>query len=233
MSAELKGKTAIVTGGSKGIGKGIVERLEKEGCKVIIFDISGKGKNFVKCDVSDFDNVKVAVQETVNKFKKIDILVNNAGIYPFTNLKAMSEKEWDKVIDVNLKGIFNCCKNALPFMKKGKIVNVASVAGTRMGFQGLTHYCATKSGIEGFTRALALELAPEINVNVVAPGIIETPGTISGLGKKGVKEMAKNVPLKRAGKPKDIASAVKFLVSSDADYITGQTLVVDGGWTLQ
>ncbi|MBS3088929.1 SDR family oxidoreductase [Candidatus Pacearchaeota archaeon] len=231
----LKGKIAIVTGGAKGIGKSIADKLIKEGAKVVVLDIEkAKTKYSEICDVSKFDDVQKIISRVGKKFGRIDILVNNAGIYPFQNLAEMAEEEWDRVIDIDLKSVFNCTRAVLDFMKKGgKIVNITSIAGSRIGFSGLTHYCAAKSGIVGFTRAAALELAPKkINVNAIAPGLIITPGVTSGLDKKGIESTVGMVPLKRAGQPEDIADAAVFLASSGADYITGETIAVDGGWTV-
>ena len=175
--------------------------------------------------------------KTIKKYKKVDILVNNAGIYPFVSLKDMTEQQWDEVINVNLKGTFNCTKAVLPYMMKqkyGKIVNIASIAGFSVGFPNLAHYCTTKAGIAGFTKAGALDLAPyNINMNAVAPGAILTPGVKKALDDKSQQGYAQMIPAKRLGTPRDIAEAVAFLASDGASYITGQTLVVDGGYTDQ
>ena len=177
------------------------------------------------------------VNETLRKYKKIDILVNNAGIYPFVNISEMTEAQWDQVINVNLKGVFNCTKNVLSNMiknKHGRIINIASIAGVSVGFPNLAHYCASKAGIMGFTRAAALDLAPyKITVNAVAPGAILTPGTNTGLDKKQVHNLIQAIPEKRMGKPVDIAKVIAFLASEDSEYITGQTIIVDGGYTDQ
>ena len=235
----LKGKVAIVTGGTKGIGKGIADMLAANHAKVVVCarNLEKTKHYFVKCDVSKFVDVQNLISETIKKFRKIDILVNNAGVYPFKSLSEMSEEEWDKVIDVDLKSVFNCTKAVLPFMKKrryGKIVSITSIAGHDVGFPGLTHYCAAKAGIVGFTKAAALELAPfKINVNAVAPGVILTPGVKEGTSKKQIDSLVRTIPEKRAGKPADIAETVVFLCSAASSYITGQTIVVDGGFTDQ
>ena len=232
----LKGKVAIVTGGTKGIGKGIADMLAANHAKVVVCarNLEKTKHYFVKCDVSKFVDVQNLISETIKKFRKIDILVNNAGVYPFKSLSEMSEEEWDKVIDVDLKSVFNCTKAVLPFMKKrryGKIVSITSIAGHDVGFPGLTHYCAAKAGIVGFTKAAALELAPfKINVNAVAPGVILTPGVKEGTSKKQIDSLVRTIPEKRAGKPADIAETVVFLCSAASSYITGQTIVVDGGF---
>lgn len=232
----LKGKVAVVTGGTKGIGKGIADKLSAYGAKVVVSARhEEKTKHyFVKCDVSGFREAQRLIGETIKKFGKIDILVNNAGIYPFVNLKDMTEEQWDQVISINLKGVFNCTKAAIPHMMKrkyGKIISIASIAGVTVGFPNLAHYCASKGGITGFTRGAALDLAPyRINVNAVAPGAIMTPGT-KGLDKDTVAHLIQAIPERRMGKPVDIAEVVTFLASDSSSYITGQTIVVDGGYT--
>lgn len=235
----LKGKVAIVTGGTKGIGKGIADKLSELGAKVII---SARHKektkhHFMQCDVSDHEDAKKLVEEVLKKYKKIDILVNNAGIFPFVPLKDMTEEQWDEVICIDLKGVFNFTKAVLPFMMKkkyGKIISITSIAGTKVGFPGLVHYCSAKAGIGGFTKATALELACyKINVNAVAPGAIMTPGVSSGLDKKAQASLVQAIPERRMGKPVDIAETVAFLASDASQYITGQIIVVDGGYTDQ
>jgi 3-oxoacyl-[acyl-carrier protein] reductase len=235
----LKDKVAIVTGGTMGIGKGIADKLGRLGAKVVICarKPAKTSHHFIKCDVSNFREAQNLAAETVKKYGKIDILVNNAGIFPFVPLKDMTEQQWDQVIDVNLKGVFNCTKAVIPYMMKrkhGKIVSVASIAGVVVGYPNLVHYSASKAGIMGFTRAAALELAPfKINVNAVAPGAILTPGEIqiTGDNKEVIAQIIRTIPEARMGKPADIADTVAFLVSRDASYITGQTIVVDGGLT--
>ena len=245
----LKGKVAIVTGAAKGIGEGIAKKLASEGAAVVVSDLDAEGckkvseeivKKYkvksiaVKCDVSKKPDVQKLVQETLKSFKKLDILVNNAGIYPFKQFLEMTEQEWDKVIDINLKSVFLCSSEAARVMNPGgKIVSVSSIAST-IGYQGLTHYCASKAGINGLTRAMALELASKkINVNAIAPGAIDTPGNRGVVNEDMRNKMIAATPLKRMGTPEDIANAAAFLASDDADYITGQVLVVDGGWIIQ
>lgn len=234
----LKGKVAIVTGGIKGIGRGIADSLSDRGCKIVVADIAEEHSPyfFVKCDISGSADVDNLVSQTIKKYGRLDILVNNAGIYPYKSFKEMSEEDWDKVMSINLKGTFLCTKAALPFLekqKKGKIINIASIAGTTVGFLNLAHYCASKGGIMGFTKALSLELAPNIQVNAIAPGAILTPGVESTMDKKSAEAFSNSVPVKRMGSPKDIGQTVAFLASDDADYITGQTILVDGGFTVQ
>ncbi|MDP3244215.1 MAG: SDR family NAD(P)-dependent oxidoreductase [bacterium] len=244
----LKNKVAIVTGARQGIGYGIVLALAKEGCNVVVSDLDQKDCDKVakeleklkvkslgvKCDVSKKSEVDSLMAKAVKKFGRVDILVNNAGIYPFVPFEKMKEADWDKVLDVNLKSVFLCCQAAVMVMKPGsKIVSVSSIASL-VGFEGLTHYCASKGGINGFTRALALELAKKkINVNAVAPGAIATPGVSAGTTKEAQKQFLAMIPWGRMGQPDDIAQTVVFLSSDKADYITGQVIVVDGGWTLR
>jgi NAD(P)-dependent dehydrogenase (short-subunit alcohol dehydrogenase family) len=245
---QLKNKVAIVTGARQGIGLGIALALAKEGCHLVVSDIDLKGAEqavkkikktgaraiAVACDVSKKEEVDQLVKETIKTYKKLDILVNNAGIFPFTSFDKMTESDWDHVMDVNLKGVFLCSHTASKKMKAGgKIVNISSIASL-VGFEGLVHYCASKGGVNGMTRALALELAPrKINVNVVAPGAIDTPGVSDGLSDDAKKNFISVIPWGRMGKPDEIAQAVVFLASDRSEYITGQVLVVDGGWTLR
>jgi len=244
----LKGKVAIVTGSRRGIGYGIVLALAKEGCNVIVSDMDQKDcENVVKeiekkgvkglavkCDVSNKPEVDELIAKTMKKFGRLDILVNNAGIYPFVPFLDMTEDNWDKVLDVNLKSVFLCSQAAAKVMKPGsKIVSVSSIASF-VGFPGLAHYCASKGGINGMIRALALEMAPKkINVNAVAPGAIDTPGANQSSSEDVKKQTIAAIPWKRMGIPEDIANAVVFLASDRSEYITGQIIAVDGGWTIQ
>jgi len=242
---KLKGRVAIITGAGRGIGKEIAMTLASEGASVAVLGRSETAKETaqeitkmkgnaiaVVADVSDSKQVQEAVKNVLKKFGRIDILVNNAGIYRSSFLAQMKEEEWDEVMSVDLKGVFNCTKAVLPAMMKqkyGKIVNISSIAGTSLGFTGSTHYSAAKAGIIGFTQALAMEIAQfGINVNSVAPGAIETNMLKDAMG-EAAQDFAKQVPLGRLGKPKDIANTVLFLVSDDASYITGQIIIVDGG----
>ena len=246
----IKDKIAIVTGSGQGIGRGIALALAKEGAKIVgtdvtdkIFDVIKEVQNLgsqglaIKADVSSAGQVGEMVKKSIEQLGRIDILVNNAGIFPFKPLIEMTEADWDKVLDVNLKGVFNCTRAVVPHMinqKSGKIINIASIVGVVVGFAALTHYSASKGGMVGFTKSVALELAPfGINVNAIAPGSIETPGARMDVNAESVKQFLQAIPLKRIGQPDDIANAVLFLASDESSYITGQCLVVDGGYTIQ
>jgi len=243
---QLKNKTAIITGSGQGIGLGIAKALAGEDCNVVITDLNQEACDkavveikklavealAIVCDVSVKKDVENLVDETVERFGGVDILVNNAGIYPYVSFDKMTEGDWDKVINVNLKGVFLCTSQVLKVMKAGaKIINISSIASS-VGFEGLVHYCASKGGVNAFTRALALELAPKkINVNAVAPGAIATPG--AAMTTEAQDSLLKVIPLGRIGTSADIAGAVIYLSSDNADYVTGQVITVDGGWTLR
>ncbi|MFA0782202.1 3-oxoacyl-ACP reductase FabG [Fervidibacter sacchari] len=246
----LKDKVAAVTGGAKGIGRAIVDVFSAEGAQTFILDFDlaagqktaeqlqnlGRKVSFIHCDVTNFDSLKKAAEEVERTAGRLDILCCNAGIYPSAKLEEMSEADWDKVHNVNLKGMFLTIKAFLPLLKKAapgsKIVLTSSITGPITGYPGWTHYGATKAGMLGFMRSAALELAPySININAVLPGNILTEG-LEGAGEDYLKQMAAAIPLKRLGKPEEVAWAVLFLASDEASFITGQTLVIDGGQTL-
>jgi len=245
----LKDKVAIITGAGQGIGRGIALALAREGAKVVVSDISNKAREVVKeiegfgfealaviADVSNSKETEEMAKAAIVKFGRIDILVNNAGIYPLKSLVEMTEEEWNRVLRINLKGVFNCTKAVLPKMieqKSGGIINISSIAGSVVGYSNLVHYSASKAGMLGFTRAAALELAQYgIRVNAIAPGAIETPGT-KALDEELLKQVEQTVPLRRIGQPEDVANLVVFLASDDSSYITGQLIIADGGLTIQ
>lgn len=244
----MNNKTTLVTGAGRGIGRGIALVLADEGYRVVVSDLDGASASVVAdeiiakggeaiavaCDVSNTAAVATLFQQASEQFGAVDVLVNNAGIFPFISFAEMTEADWDKVIDVNLKSIFLCSQLAARQMQAGsRIISVSSIASL-VGFAGLTHYCASKGGMNGMTRALALELADrQITVNAVLPGAIETPGATGVLDPSAKAANLKNIPLGRMGQPEDIAHAVAFLASEKASYITGQSLVVDGGWVIR
>jgi len=236
----FKNKVAIVTGAAHGIGRGIADAFLAEGAQVVysdltpIKDLPADNAVFIACDVSQTKQVDDLVKQAIDKFGKVDILVNNAGVYPFKPFLAMSEAEWDRVININLKGVFLCSQAVAKIMPSGgKIINISSIASF-VGFEGLAHYCASKGGINAMIRAMALELAPKkINVNAVAPGAIDVRDDNAPSNDEANKKTISAIALGRMGLPKDIADTVVFLASDKADYITGQTIVVDGGYTLR
>lgn len=247
MDTKLAGKVAIVTGAGRGIGRGIALSLAKEGCNVVVSDRDeetavevteevkaiGVSAHAVPCDVSRAEAVARLFSEAVSTFGRVDVVVNNAGIFPFTSLSHMTESDWDTVLDVNVKSVFLTSKEAVKVLPDGgRIISISSIASL-IGFAGLTHYCASKGAINGFTRALSLELAPrKITVNAIAPGSIDTPGT-STVSREVIEQSLAMVPIARQGTPEDIAAAVVFLSSEAASYITGQVITVDGGWTVR
>ena len=238
--------TALVTGASRGIGRELALRLAEEGHNVVVnylfddedyagtvreIETQGVKAIAIKADASKFDEVEAMMKQTVETFGSIDILVNNAGITRDGLLARMKEEDFDAVINVNLKSVFNCCRHAVPYMmkqRKGRSISMASVVGLS-GQGGQTNYAASKAGIIGFTKALAKEIgARNITVNAVAPGFVETPMT-DAMPEKARGEVLAGIPLKRGGTVKDIADAVAFLASEEASYITGHVLSVNGG----
>lgn len=245
----LQGKVALVTGASRGIGRAIALELARQGAKVavnyagseakaneVVEEIKNMGGEAfaIQADVSDAKAVEQMVKAVLERFERIDILVNNAGITRDNLLMRMKEEEWDDVININLKGVFNCTKAvARPMMKQryGRIVNIASIVGV-MGNPGQANYVAAKAGVIGLTKTAARELASRnITVNAVAPGFITTDMT-ERLSEEIKAEMLKQIPLARFGEPEDVAKVVSFLVSDAASYMTGQTLHVDGGMVM-
>jgi 3-oxoacyl-[acyl-carrier protein] reductase len=190
----------------------------------------------VIADVSRPQQVKMISESALRLYKTIDILVNNAGIYPTATLDKIEEKDWDRVLGVNLKGTFLTTQTVLPTLierKNGSIINISSIAGSVIGYENLTHYSASKAGIVGFTRAVALEVAKyNIRVNAIAPGAIITP-PVEAMGEELLTQTASTIPLRRLGEPREVADVAAFLASDEASYITGQLLIVDGGLTTQ
>ena len=244
----LKDRVAIVTGGGQGIGRTTALLFAREGAKLVIADVNeAQGQDtvaaieeaggealFVRTDVAELDDAKALAKAAVDAYGQIDILVNNAGITRDATLKKMGEEDFDLVVDVNLKGVFNCTKAVLPHIKKskhGRILNAASVVGLYGNF-GQTNYVASKSGVIGMTKTWARELGREgVTVNAVAPGFVETT-MVETVPSKVMDKFRKKTPLQRLGKPEDIANAYLFLASDDASFITGTVLSVDGGLVL-
>lgn len=245
----LVGKVALVTGGSRGIGRAIALKLAENGADVAInyagntaaaeevkaaIEQMGRKALLIQCSVADTDGVQAMVNQVVKELGRLDILVNNAGITRDGLLMRMKEADWDDVMNTNLKGVYNCSKAVMRTMmkqKSGRIVNMASVVG-EMGNAGQANYAAAKAGVIGFTKSLAKEVATRgITVNAIAPGFIATDMT-RVLSDDQKAEMARTIPLGRAGQPEDVANAVLFLASEGAAYITGQVLNVDGGMVM-
>ena len=246
---KLKNKVAVITGAAQGIGRAIATTLAQQGANVVVSDIqlekaettakeimaeTGQKVIAVHADVVDSASVKAMIDRTIDEFERIDILVNNAGTTRDTLIMRMKEADWDMVLNINLKGTFNCSKAVVrPMMKQhyGRIVNITSVSGL-IGQVGQTNYSASKAGIIGFTKALAREVGSrKITVNAIAPGLVKTALTID-LPQELKDMFIEMTPLGRYGEPEDIANAVAFLVSDEASYITGHVLSVDGGMAM-
>lgn len=256
MMKRFEGKSVLITGASRGIGKGMAQRFASEGAGLILSaneeavhqvaeELKSSGANAlsVVCDVTRKADVEALYDRAVAEFGKLDVSIQNAGVITIARIEELSEKDWDRILAVNTKGVFLCCQAAAVRMKPrryGRIINTAS-GQARQGFIYTPHYAASKFGVVGITQSLAKELAPDgITVNAFCPGIIETDmwayndaawGKLLGNYQPGelMKEWVKNIPMKRAGRAEDVAGLVAFLASEDAAYITGQTINVDGG----
>lgn len=247
----LEGKVAVITGSSRGIGSETAIKLADAGANIVInypfqaekdnaekvaSRIKSKGQKVIRVEanVAEFDQAKKLIQKSLHEFDKIDILINNAGITRDNLLLRMKEKDWDQVMDVNLKGVFNCTKAVTKSMMKqrsGKIINLASVVGI-MGNAGQANYSASKAGVIGFTKSVAREFgARGITVNAIAPGFIKSHMT-EELSKNVKKSLLDNIPLNEFGSQEDVANLILFLASPAADYITGQVINVDGGMAM-
>ena len=241
----LEGKVSLITGAAQGIGKEIALELARAGADIAVTDILfDKAKETVReieelkqrakaynIDVAETEKVQQTVNQIIEDFGRIDILVNNAGITRDSFLIRMKREDWDRVLSINLTGVFNCTQAVLRWMLKqryGRIVNIGSVVGL-MGNIGQSNYAASKAALVGFSKSVAREIASRgITVNVIAPGYIDTPMTQS-LPEEVKKSLFNHIPIPRLGLPKDIAKGVRFLVSDDAEYITGQVLNINGG----
>jgi 3-oxoacyl-[acyl-carrier protein] reductase len=249
MAGRLQGKAAIITGASRGIGKGIAKVFVGEGARVLIVGRDEQVGNraaeelrqargevaFCRADVSRRTDAEGMAREAVDRFGRLDILVSNAGIFPSVRIEDMAEADWDHVQAVNLKGTFLAVQACLARMKGqgwGRVVLTSSITGPVTGFPGWAHYGATKAGMLGFMRTAALEFARHgVTVNAVLPGNIRTEG-LAGLGEEYLRRMERSIPLGVLGEPEDVGHAALSLASDEARFITGQTLIVDGGQTL-
>jgi 3-oxoacyl-[acyl-carrier protein] reductase len=249
MLNSIEGRSVIVTGASKGIGKGIARVFATKGARVLVvarnigpaeataneIRVAGGKATALAADVSSWQDAQRIAAEATTQFGGIDILCANAGVFPAAKLHELTPEAWDEVLGTNLKGTFLAIKACLPAMKakrKGRIVVTSSITGPITGYPGWTHYGASKAGQIGFMHTAAIELAPHnITINAVMPGNIKTEG-LDGLGAEYLGKMTASIPMKRLGSVEDIAYAALFFASEEAAYITGQTLVVDGGQVL-
>lgn len=249
MLGKLEQRVAIVTGAGSGIGRAIAQTLAEAEAKVLVVDLDQDGANATvtkiqqaggeasafEGDVANWSQMQTMAQAAVDRYNGLDILCSNAGIFPSVRLESMSESDWDKVLSTNLKGALFAVKACLPRMREqhyGRIVLTSSITGPITGYPGWTHYGASKAGMLGFMRTAAIEMAEDgITINAVMPGNIKTEG-LDDVGEDYLNRMRQSIPMKALGKPEDIAHAVLFLASAEAGYITGQTLVVDGGQVL-
>ncbi|MFN8475311.1 MAG: glucose 1-dehydrogenase [Anaerolineae bacterium] len=247
----LQDKIAIVTGAGSGNGRGIALRFAEEGAHLVVADVSEKGARETAAmiealgrqalvtltDVSRGDHAEAMVAQTVERFGRVDILVNNAGIETLVPFLDLPEDQWDRVLDVNLKGTFLCGQAAARAMVAagtgGKIVNIGSI-NSHIALKGQAHYVASKGGVMMLTKAMALELARHgINVNAIGPGVIDTAMTANSLSDPDRRDMLlSHIPMRRVGQPRDIGNAAVYLASDEADYVTGIMLFVDGGWLI-
>ena len=245
MSGRLAGRAALIIGGARGIGEGIAQRFTEEGARVVIADTEAEAGrataarlsgHFVETDISRPEDAERAVNAAVVHYGGLDILVQNAGIYPWRLIADITVEEWDRVMAVNLRGTFLAARAALPHMKAksyGRMVFTSSITGPRVTSPGHGHYSATKAGINGFIKSAALEFSGfGITVNGIEPGNILTDGMKMHRSAAFIQSMEDAVPLGRLGTPRDIANAALFLASDEACYITGTTIIVDGGQTL-
>ena len=246
-SSGLVGKVVIVTGAGRGIGESVAKLFAGEGALVsvnartetdvqrVVAEIASSGgtAHGIVADISGPAGVQSVVLGTVERFGAIDVLVHNAGIFPFQPLETMEDSDWNHVLEVNLTSAFRLTKACLPHLKErrnGRVLFTSSVTGNRTGIGGLAHYGASKAGLNGFIRSAAMELAPYgITVNGVEPGLVLTPGAEAATTSEERDAMARFIPLKRWGTPMDIAHAMLYLASEGASYVTGQTIIVDGG----
>ena len=241
MTGRLEGRTAVIIGAARGIGKGVAQRFAEEGARLVLGDTDAAcaetaaalGAAFVPTDISRLEDAEAAVAHALSLHGRLDIIVQNAGIYPWQLIEQTSPEDWDRVMGVNLRGAFNAARAALPPMRAqnyGRILYTSSITGPRVTNPGHGHYAATKAGINGFIRAAALEFSGYgITVNGVEPGNIMTEAIQEHRGPEYIASMEAAIPLGRLGTPRDVANAFLYLASDEASYVTGTTIVVDGG----
>ncbi len=247
MTNDMQGQVALVTGGGSGIGRATCLKLAGRGVKVVVADVrpdhalevareveaAGSEAIAYRVDVSSHGDVQQAVRHTMERFQRIDILINCAGIYQVGPITDISESDWDRVLDINLKGVFLLCKAVVPIMQRqggGAIVNLSSISGRTKSVLAGVNYTASKAGVIGLTMCLANQLAGDgIRVNCVAPGAIDTPMTRGTLAAEGLERLRQTIPLGRLGRPDDAAAAIVFLASPEASFVTGETVNVNGG----
>ena len=247
MAGRLSGRVAIVTGGSRGIGLGIAERFVEEGARLVLVGRDAEsgaaaaaalGGNavFLEGDIALPETSAAMADLALSRFGRLDILCHNAGIFPETRIEAMTLAEWERVLAVNLTSTFLSVQACLPAMRKagwGRVVLTSSITGPLVGNPGMAHYSASKAGMEGFLRTVAIEVAAEgITVNAIQPGNVLTAGLRDTLGERHIRTMEAAVPMGRLGTTRDIANLALFLAGEESAYITGQAIAVDGGQTL-
>jgi NAD(P)-dependent dehydrogenase (short-subunit alcohol dehydrogenase family) len=249
MEKKFEGKVAIVTGGASGIGKSAALAFAAQGAKVVIADVQDGAETltlikeaggegiFVRCNVAHENDVKILVEKTIEAYGRLDFGVNNAGIEGVqTPMQGLSEDDWDRTIDINLKGVWLCMKHQIPQIlkqKNGAIVNTASIAGV-VGFANMAAYVASKHGVVGLTKVAALELAKTgLRVNAICPGVIHTPMVDRALTPEVENIYTTMIPMGRMGQPEEMAQTILYLCSDAASYVTGQALIADGGWVAQ
>ena len=238
----LEGRVALIIGSAQGIGKGVAARFKEEGAKLVLADTESDlcrvtahelGAESIRTDISNLADAEAAIALAIEKFGRLDIVVQNAGIYPWQLIEHTTPEDWDRVMGVNLRGAFNAARAALPVMraqKFGRMLFTSSITGPHVTNPGHGHYAASKSGINGFIRAAALEFSSYgITVNGVEPGNILTEAIQLHRGPEYIASMEAAIPLGRLGTPRDVANAFLYLASDDADFVTGTTIVVDGG----
>ncbi len=250
MHIDLTGKVAIITGSGQGIGEGLACVFAQAGAKVVVATRSqGNGQETVdkikaqggdatllQCDIGNRQQVSALIEQTIQHYHRLDIIVHNAAVYPMQTIEGLTDEQLDTTLSVNLKAAFWLTQDALPYLKHqggGRILFTSSVTGPRVVMPETAHYAASKNGLNGFIRSAALEFARQgITVNGVEPGYILTPAMGALTDEEGLDEMASQIPIGKLGAPEDIAHAMLFLASDQAAYVTGQTIVVDGGSTL-